>query len=258
MVPSWFGDTVMTKDSTAAPAGNICISKKMEALSGVAGAFAHDFNNCLTAVTGNLELLERKLADRPELLVFVHEALAGAAESAALTRQMLAFSGRQMLYSLPLDANDKLAAMEEDLRLLLGNRIRLQFELEENPWRFMADPDQLEIVIRNLVLNSREAIEGDGEVVIGTKNTEFRDTYHSSFAAIGPGRYVKIFVRDSGSGIEESILPKIIDPFFSTKKAVEHSGLGFSTAYGFARRSGGGLDMEFQPATCASLYFPAL
>lgn len=233
------------------------VTQKIEALGKVAGAFAHDFNNRLTVVTGNLELLERKLADRPDLLIFVHEALAGAAEGAALTRQLLAFSGRQPLYPQPFSASDKINDMKDELRLLLGEGIGLKTTLEPDLWHIAADPGQFETALKNIVANARDASGGKGEVVIASENIEIAQARHAAFGIIAPGKYIRVSVTDTGAGIEEDMMPRVLDPFFSGKAGKNHPGLGLSTAYGFIRQSKGYLDIECGEATCVSLYFPA-
>jgi signal transduction histidine kinase len=125
------------------------LEQKMDMLGRMGGAFAHDFNNHLAAISGNLELLERKLADRPDLLVFVREALAGAAEGAALTRKMLAFAGRQPLYPAALDPAGKIRALESELRHILGGGIRLRMELDSDIWPISADAGQFEAALKN-------------------------------------------------------------------------------------------------------------
>jgi signal transduction histidine kinase len=232
------------------------LEQKMDMLGRMGGAFAHDFNNHLAAISGNLELLERKLADRPDLLVFVREALAGAAEGAALTRKMLAFAGRQPLYPAALDPAGKIRALESELRHILGGGIRLRMELDSDIWPISADAGQFEAALKNLAANARDASGGDGEVVIAARNAELRAAYHSAFAVIEPGRYVRISVRDNGGGIDEKILPLVLDPFFSSKGG-RGAGLGLSTAYGFVRQSRGHLDIECADGACVSLYFPA-
>jgi two-component system cell cycle sensor histidine kinase/response regulator CckA len=233
-------------------------AQKMESIGRLAGGIAHDFNNMLTAVSGFAQLL---LLDLPEDSPQHEsaEAIRRAAEqAAALTQQLLAFSRRQMLQPTVLDPDEIVAGMEPMLRRLIGENIDLQFKLQAAPGRLRADPVQIEQIILNLVLNSRDAMPEGGHLEIETGQAAFDGAYLSEHFAVSPGRYVMIAVSDSGIGMSRETRAHIFEPFFTTKEQGKGTGLGLATTYGIVRQSGGHIWLYSEPGegTTFKAYFP--
>jgi len=233
-------------------------AQKMESIGRLAGGIAHDFNNMLTAVSGFAQLL---LLDLPEDSPQHEsaEAIRRAAEqAAALTQQLLAFSRRQMLQPTVLDPDEVVAGMEPMLRRLIGENIDLQFKLQAAPGRLRADPVQIEQIILNLVLNSRDAMPEGGHLEIETGQAAFDGAYLSEHFAVSPGRYVMIAASDSGIGMSRETRAHIFQPFFTTKEQGKGTGLGLATTYGIVRQSGGHIWLYCEPGegTTFKAYFP--
>lgn len=223
---------------------------RMEALGRLAGGIAHDFNNLLTAIMGYTALLKEHIegaraqgADKEcaELaLSWIDEISKATSRGASLTRQLLAFSRKQIAEFKFLNLNDVVQDIESLLRRVIGEGITLRVELSPNLWSVRADEGQLEQVILNLVLNARDAMNGGGTITIATKNTNLQEPLPSTTGdVIPPGPFVVLSVEDTGSGIDQSLLPHIFEPFFTTKDATKGTGLGLSTVYGIVRQSGG-------------------
>jgi two-component system cell cycle sensor histidine kinase/response regulator CckA len=233
-------------------------AQKMESIGRLAGGIAHDFNNMLTAVSGFAQLL---LLDLPKgnSQYESAEAIRRAAEqAAALTQQLLAFSRRQMLQPTVLDPDEVVSAMEPMLRRLIGENIDLRYTLEAAPGRLRADPVQIEQIILNLVLNSRDAMPNGGQLRIETGQTAFDGPYVSEHFAVTPGRYVMIAVSDTGVGMDRETRAHIFEPFFTTKERGKGTGLGLATTYGIVRQSGGHIWLYSEPGegTTFKAYFP--
>jgi PAS domain S-box-containing protein len=233
-------------------------AQKMESIGRLAGGIAHDFNNMLTAISGFAQLL---LLDLPQdtLQHQSAENIRRAAEqAAALTQQLLAFSRRQMLQPTVLDPDEVVAAMEPMLRRLIGENIELQFVLHAAPGRLRADPVQIEQIILNLVLNSRDAMPEGGHLEIQTGQASFDGAYVSEHFAVSPGRYVMIAVSDTGIGMDRETRAHIFEPFFTTKEQGKGTGLGLATTYGTVRQSGGYIWLYSEPGegTTFKAYFP--
>lgn len=233
-------------------------SQKIQAIGQLSGGMAHDFNNRLTVITGNLELLQRKLADRDDVQPLLQEAMDSAFSSSVLTRQLLAFSRKQTLYPESINCNQRIRELRHMLERTLGDDIKLKIHLDENAWMIYADVTQFDTAIVNFALNARDALPQGGSVTIETENVWLSQKYTNRFLDLRPGPYVKILVNDNGVGIDPVILPRVMDPFFTTKEVGDGSGLGLSTAYGFAKQSKGHLDIEsvVNYGTTVCLYLP--
>jgi PAS domain S-box-containing protein len=215
-------------------------AQKMEAIGQLTGGIAHDFNNLLTVISGNLETLKRRLADRADgdLDRFVNSALHGASRAAHLTHQLLAFSRRQALEPKSVSVNALITHLSELLRRTLPESIAIEIVLTGGVWSTYVDANQLENSLLNLAVNARDAMPDGGKLTIEAANVYLDEEYAAS-ADVPPGQYVGVFVSDTGGGMTPEIADKAFDPFFTTKEAGRGTGLGLSQVYGFVRQSGG-------------------
>lgn len=218
--------------------------QKIEAIGQLTGGIAHDFNNMLAIVIGNLDLAERRVDDPVRVRRALHMAKEGAARAAELTRRLLAFGRQQPLEPRVIDANRLLAGMSELLRTTIGGRIVLQTAPAVGLWPVEVDPGQLENALLNLAINARDAMPEGGTLTIETANSELDDGHAHGGGEVAPGQYVRITVRDVGTGMAPEVLEKVIEPFFTTKEVGKGSGLGLSQVYGFVKQSGGHLDIR--------------
>jgi PAS domain S-box-containing protein len=221
-------------------------SQKMETVGRLAGGVAHDFNNLLTVILGNAGLaLERSDAHTRDALTDI----VGAAERAAgLTRQLLAFSRKQVLQPSVINLNDVLNGIEKMLRRLLAETIELQAIKDASLWAVKVDPTQVEQVIVNLVVNARDAMPDGGRVVLETANVEIGSEQSNRRTIDVPaGSYVRLSVADTGIGMDEATRTHIFEPFFTTKGGEKGTGLGLATVYGIVRQSCGYLTVESEP-----------
>jgi len=234
-------------------------AQKMESVGQLTGGIAHDFNNHLAVVVGSLQLLRRRLerggADPGR---YIDAALEGAERAAALTRRLLAFSRRQALEPKALDANRLVSGMEDMLQRTLGERITVRIRLAGDLWATYADANQLESAILNLALNARDAITGDGQVAVTTANRHLDRSAAEDPDALPPGDYVVISVADTGAGMPPEVVARAFEPFFTTKETGRGTGLGLPQVYGFARQSGGRVEIESAPGqgTTVHLWLP--
>ena len=233
-------------------------SQKMQAIGQLAGGVAHDFNNLLTAISGHCDLLllrhdqgDQDYAD----LIQIHQ---NANRAASLVGQLLAFSRKQNLSPEVIDLRDTLADLTHLLNRLVGERIKLILDHDPGLFRIRVDKRQLEQVIMNLVVNARDAMPGGGEIRVETNNIVLDAQVERDRAVLKAGRYVLVRVIDEGHGIAEEKRNKIFEPFYTTKKTGEGTGLGLSTAYGIVKQSGGFIfvDSQLGEGSVFSLYFP--
>ncbi len=232
-------------------------SQKMEAIGQLTGGVAHDFNNLLQVVTGNLEVLLRRLpADDPRLQRAAVNAMSGAQRAATLTQRLLAFARRQPLAPKPLLPNALVEGMSDLMHRALGEPVDIKLNLADDLWRVEADANQLENALLNLAVNARDAMSGGGVLTISTANAVVAETDAAEDAA--PGQYVSLAVCDTGAGMSEATLSRVLEPFFTTKEVGKGTGLGLSMAYGFARQSGGHLRIESSlgRGTTVTIYLP--
>ena len=234
-------------------------AQKMEAVGRLAGGVAHDFNNLLTVISGYTEvLLERTDAANqlyPKILA-IHQATERAT---SVTRQLLAFSRKQMLELKVVDVNSIVVEMERLLRPLIGENIALETRLARDLGRTRADAGQIEQVIMNLVVNSKDAMAGGGKITIQTENADLhKDELSREHSYIHPGCYVVLSVTDNGQGMDKETQARIFEPFFTTKEKGKGTGLGLSTVYGIVKQSGGYILVDSQPGqgTTFRIYLP--
>lgn len=222
-------------------------SQKMEAIGQLAGGVAHDFNNILTAILGYADLMLADLPAGGHLEAYGSEVKVAAERGAALTRQLLAFSRRQLLQVSILDLNEVVGEVEQMLRRLIGETIVLVTNLEPELTRVKADPTQVQQVILNLALNARDAMPGGGVLSIRTSNLALVSPTTMEGADLAPGLYAVLEISDTGAGMDPEILSRIFEPFFTTKEKGKGTGLGLATVYGIIRQSGGMITVESRP-----------
>jgi PAS domain S-box-containing protein len=232
-------------------------AQKLEALGQLAGGVAHDFNNILTAIHGFAELVLDR-ADDPGARRHLADILAATQRAGALTRQLLAFSRRQVLKPAILDPNEVVARVESMLERLLPDDIDVRCELGDGLGSVQADPSQLEQVVVNLAVNARDAMPAGGRLTIETGAVEIGAGHRRDGVLVRPGPYVRLSVSDTGGGIPAEALPRIFEPFFTTKPAGEGTGLGLSTVYGIVKQSEGYVWARSEPGagTTFDVYLP--
>ena len=236
-------------------------SSKMEAVGQLAGGIAHDFNNLLTSILGYSELILAGEGDAGEdLLADVAEIKAAATRASALTRQILAFSRRQMLKPEVASLNDTVRNAEKLLSRTLGENVSVTTHLHPEPWLVEVDIPQIEQVLMNLALNSRDAMPDGGSLIIETANVELDADYCRANPDATPGRHVMLAVTDTGTGMDEDTKSHAFEPFFTTKEQGKGTGLGLSTMYGTVRQSGGSVFVDSGPGdgTRIEIYLPAV
>jgi signal transduction histidine kinase/ActR/RegA family two-component response regulator len=234
-------------------------AQKMEALGQLTGGVAHDFNNMLAIIVGNLDMVLRRFPDgHTRLASMIENALMGAQRAAALTKRLLAFSRLQPLDPRPVDVNKCVGDMSEMLRRSLGEMVVVETVLAGGLWPAHIDAPQLESAILNLAVNARDAMSGGGRLTIETSNAALDRHYADENADVEPGQYVLVAITDTGSGMPLEILEKAFDPFFTTKAHGEGTGLGLSQVHGFLKQSRGHIKLysEVGVGTTVKLYLP--
>jgi len=233
-------------------------AQKMEAVGRLAGGVAHDFYNLLTAIRGYSDLLLQQIDDRSPYRREVEEIQKAGERASALTRQLLAFSRKQVMQPRVLDLNEVLAGMEEMLRRMIDENIDLITVLRPDLWSVQVDRGQIEQVVMNLVVNARDAIERGGKITIETGNVVLDDAYVYRHAVVAPGAYAMLAVSDTGSGMDEDTKLRLFEPFFTTKEKGKGTGLGLSTVYGIVKQSNGYIWVysERHRGTTFKIYLP--
>jgi signal transduction histidine kinase len=234
-------------------------AQKMEALGQLTGGVAHDFNNMLAVIVGNLDILTRRLTSADgRTQAMAENALAAAHRAAALTHRLLAFSRRQPLDPKTVDVNKCVAEMTEVLRRTLGEKVAVETVLAGGLWPALIDRPQLESALLNLAVNARDAMPEGGRLTVETANTSLDQAYADAHADVRPGQYVMVSVTDTGSGMATDVIEKAFDPFFTTKGVGEGTGLGLSQVHGFLKQSGGHVMIysEVGVGVTVKLYLP--
>jgi PAS domain S-box-containing protein len=221
-------------------------SQKMEAIGSLAGGVAHDFNNVLTAIGGYCEILLRELDENDLRRRRVTEIRKAGDRASALTRQLLAFSRKQVLQPQLVDLHDVVAGIEPMLRRLIREDIALHVEQPAWALTVLADPGQLDQVVLNLALNARDAMPAGGQLTIGSGVASL-EPRQAEAIGLRAGRHCYISVADTGMGMDAETQARILEPFFTTKPAGQGTGLGLSTVYGIVTQSGGGLSISSTP-----------
>jgi two-component system, cell cycle sensor histidine kinase and response regulator CckA len=222
-------------------------SRKMEAVGRLAGGIAHDFNNLLTIITGYTDLALSRPTVPLDLRNDIERIESASARAAALVRQLLAFSRKQVLQPKTLDLNAIVTNMEKLLRRLIDDHIEMVTCVQDNVGKVKADPAQIEQVIMNLVVNARDAMPQGGQLLIETSNVELDSGYATDHHPLKPGLYVMLAVSDTGIGMDAGTVVHIFEPFYTTKESGRGTGLGLSTVYGIVKQSGGYIWVYSEP-----------
>jgi len=235
-------------------------AQKMEAIGNLTGGMAHDFNNMLGVIIGNLDLLRDLRKDDRDVDELTREALDAAFRAADLTRRLLAFARRQPLRPQQVDVNELISGITRLLSRTLGEDIEISLELSPEAWPILADPAQLEASLTNLATNARDAMPGGGRLIIVTANRSLDGDYAAQHPEVTAGGYVMIEVSDTGTGMTQDITNRIFEPFFTTKSRDKGTGLGLSMVFGFIKQSGGHITVYSEPGigTTFRLFLPRM
>jgi signal transduction histidine kinase/CheY-like chemotaxis protein len=233
-------------------------SQKLEAIGQLTGGVAHDFNNVLQVIAGNLQLLQMSLAGNPEAQRRLESAAFAADRGAKLSSQLLAFARRHPLQPVATNIGRVLRGMDDLLRRALGESVQIETVVAGGLWTTLADPHQLENVILNLAINARDAMKGDGRLTLELNNAMLDDNYVLHEPEVAPGQYVMLAISDTGCGMPPEVVARAFEPFFTTKREGEGTGLGLSMAYGFVKQSNGHIRIysEVGSGTTIKIYLP--
>jgi PAS domain S-box-containing protein len=233
-------------------------AQKMEAIGRLAGGVAHDFNNLLTVINGYSEMVIAQLTEQDPRRKQVEEIKKAGDRAASLTRQLLAFSRRQVLTPTVLDLNVVISDMEKMLRRLIGEDIELRVIAEPELGKVKADPGQVEQVIMNLAVNARDAMPNGGTLIVETQHVTLDEDHARHQVGVAPGGYVMLAVSDTGCGMDAETVSHIFEPFFTTKGEGKGTGLGLSTVYGIVAQSGGHVTVDSKVGwgTTFRIYLP--
>ena len=240
--------------------GQLLQAQKMEAVGQLAGGVAHDFNNALGVITGYSDLLQMNLPAGDLSHKYAVEIAKAGRRAAALTRQLLAFSRKQIIQPVVLDLNAATSELEKMLGRLIGEHIEVTFKRSPDLGWIKMDPGQVEQILMNLAVNARDAMPEGGKLCIETANVELDETYARQNAYVRPGSYVMLGVSDTGCGMNKELQSRVFEPFFTTKEPGKGTGLGLSTVYGIAKQNAGYImvSSELGKGTALRLYVPRL
>jgi two-component system cell cycle sensor histidine kinase/response regulator CckA len=235
-------------------------SQKIEAVGKLAGGVAHDFNNMLGVILGYTELIKSRLSSGDALLKEVAEIEKAAAHSRDVTRQLLAFSRKQIIAPKTLNLNKLIADTKITLSRLIGENIDLRFFPEEDLWKIRFDPSQIEQILVNLAVNAHDAMPAGGKLTIETANIVLKEEYCRVHVGFRPGDYILLVVSDNGAGMDKETLSHIFEPFFTTKEVDKGTGLGLPTVYGIVKQNGGSVNVysEAGRGTTFKIYIPRI
>lgn len=222
-------------------------AQKMEAVGQLAGGIAHDFNNILTAIVGYSEMLLEQVGSDKQIFSDLKQIYDGGLRAAALTRQLLAFSRKQVLRLEVADLNQVLSTFQHLARPLIGEDVELELDLAQNPLPIFADVSQLEQVVMNLVVNARDALPHGGRITIRTAGASIGEEFARMHPPMSPGRYIELIVQDTGCGMDEETRRHLFEPFFTTKEPGKGTGLGLATVFGIIQQMGGFIWVNSEP-----------
>jgi CheY-like chemotaxis protein len=233
-------------------------AQKIEAIGRLAGGVAHDFNNMLGVIMGYTEMAQMKLDPSQPLYADLEEIGKAAERSAALTRQLLAFARKQTIEPKVLDLNVVVAGMLKMLQRLIGENVEISWLPGAALWQVLADPSQIDQMLANLCVNVRDAIADVGKATIETGNSVLDEVWCGTHFGSVPGEYVRISVKDNGSGMDNEVLEHLFEPFFTTKDTGKGTGLGLATVYGAVKQNNGILtvDSKTEEGTTFTIYLP--
>ena len=233
-------------------------AQKMEAIGNLTGGMAHDFNNMLGVIIGNIDLLRDLKGDDPDVDELTREALDAAFRGADLTRRLLAFARQQPLRPQQVDVNELVSGITRLLRRTIGEDVEISLDLAAELWPVVVDPAQLEASLTNLATNARDAMADGGRLMIVTGNRTLDADYAAQHAEVVPGGYVMLEVSDTGCGMTTEVMHRIFEPFFTTKSRDKGTGLGLSMVFGFIKQSGGHIGVYSEPGigTTFRLFLP--
>jgi two-component system, cell cycle sensor histidine kinase and response regulator CckA len=232
--------------------------QKMESVGRLAGGIAHDFNNVLTAIIGYSQLAMLEASAESNLSNHVQEIQKAAERAANLTSQLLAFSRRQVIEPKVINLNDLILDLDRLVRRLIGENIELVTLPSSDLGAVKVDPNQMEQVLVNLVVNARDAMPTGGKLVIETRNAILDARYAQQHAGAVPGQYALLSVTDRGVGMSEEVKAHLFEPFFTTKEVGKGTGLGLATCYGIIKQNGGQIEVQSEPGqgTNVKIYLP--
>jgi two-component system cell cycle sensor histidine kinase/response regulator CckA len=235
-------------------------AQKMEAIGRLAGGVAHDFNNMLTVILGYAELIKARLPHDDPLAKDVSEIQKAAGHSKDITRQLLAFSRKQMIAPRLVNLNELIANTKEALSRLIGEDIDFRFHPAPDLWEMRVDPSQVDQILVNLAVNARDAMPDGGALTVETANVHLDEPYCRDHLDCAPGYYVLLGVSDDGVGMDKETLSHLFEPFFTTKEVGRGTGLGLATVYGIVKQNGGIINVYSEPGrgTTFKIYFPAV
>jgi hypothetical protein len=233
-------------------------AQKMEALGQLAGGIAHDFNNLLNVIIGYSDLVRRQLMEADPMRDRIEQIRSAGHRAASLTRQLLAFSRKQVVAPKVLDLNGVLSDLHRMLERLLGESVELASSRKDGLGRIKADPGQIEQVIMNLAVNARDAMQSGGRITIETDNVILDTAKPEMPGGVEPGRYIMLAVHDSGIGMSPEVQARVFEPFFTTKEPGRGTGLGLATVYGIVKGAGGHIELQsaLGRGTTFRIYFP--
>jgi two-component system, cell cycle sensor histidine kinase and response regulator CckA len=222
-------------------------SQKMESIGRLAGGVAHEFNNMLSVIIGSAELLKQQVAEADAGRGYLEHILKAARRSSEITRQLLAFSRKEIASPRPVDLNALVAESQKMISLFIGEDVRLSFHPAEGLWSVKIDPMQVDQILMNLAANARDAMPEGGSLVIELANIRIGEDYSHYHLDASPGDYVQLAVTDTGVGMEQEVRERIFEPFFTTKKVGKGTGLGLATLYGIVSQNNGFVHVYSEP-----------